>query len=200
MKTLLVTGFEPFGGERVNPSWECAKAMPDEINGVRVVTARLPVSWARIGGALNALIDAMRPDAVLLLGQAGGRREITIERIAMNLRDAASPDNEGVIKQNEPVVDGGPDGLFATLPCYEMRDALLSTNIPAAFSYSAGPYLCNSAMYLALHRAKTDRPRMRAGFVHLPYMKGQNESAFAMELSDMIKGVALCCEQICLKL
>lgn len=197
MKTLLVTGFEPFGGETVNPSWECARNLPDEIMGVRVVKAQLPVVWAHINDEVNALLSQYKPDAALLLGQAGGRTTITIERVAINLRDAAAPDNAGVIKQNEPVVPNGPDGLFSTLPCYEMLSSLKASGIPAAFSYSAGPYLCNDAMYVALHRASLDMPKLLAGFVHVPYMAGQSDTAFTMELEVMQKGVRLCCKAVC---
>lgn len=197
MKTLLVTGFEPFGGESVNPSWECARSLPDETDGVQIVKSQLPVAWARINDTLNALLDRFRPDAVLCLGQAGGRDAITIERIAINLRDSAYPDNAGEVRQNELIVPGGPDGLFSTLPCYEMKDALDERGIPVSFSYSAGPYLCNNAMYAALYRARLDLTGMRAGFVHVPYMKGQSETEFTMELSDMVQGIALLCKVIC---
>jgi len=196
MKTLLVTGFEPFGGAQVNPSWECAKAMPDELPGARVVKAQLPVAWARVNGKVNLLLDELRPDAALLLGQAGGRCAITIERIAMNLRESELADNLGEIARGEPVVPGAPDGLFSNLPCRAMLDALNAAGLPAAFSYSAGPYLCNDAMYVALHRARTDLPKMRAGFVHVPYMKGQSETAFSMELEDMIQGIRICLETL----
>jgi pyroglutamyl-peptidase len=197
MKTLLVTGFEPFGGESVNPSWECAAALPEAIGDVRIVRAKLPVVWGRINGELNALLDAHGPDAVLSLGQAGGRNAINIERVAINLRDSVNADNAGIVKQNEPVVLGGPDGLFSTLPCYEMKNALDAAHIPAAFSYTAGPYLCNDAMYVALYRASLDMPRMIAGFVHVPYMKGQSETSFVMELSQMVLGVEILCKVVC---
>ena len=176
MKTLLVTGFEPFGGAQVNPSWECAKAMPDELPGARVVKAQLPVAWVRVNGKVNLLLDELRPDAALLLGQAGGRCAITIERIAMNLRESELADNLGEIARGGYVLN--------------------AAGLPAAFSYSAGPYLCNDAMYVALHRARTDLPKMRAGFVHVPYMKGQSETAFSMELEDMIQGIRICLETL----
>ncbi|HWQ57719.1 MAG TPA: pyroglutamyl-peptidase I [Clostridia bacterium] len=197
MKTLLITGFEPFGGQDVNPSWECAKAMPDQMAGVCIVKAQLPVVWARMNGAMNALIDEYRPDAVLSLGQAGGYSALCVERVAVNLRECNRPDNAGAIVWNKPIVPGGPDGLFSTLPCHAMLDALTRADLPAAFSYSAGQYLCNNALYAALYRAKTDMPGMLAGFVHVPYMAGQSDAAFTMAFDDMVRGVLTCCEAIC---
>ena len=197
MKTLLVTGFEPFGGQSANPSWECAAALPDAIGNVRLIKAKLPVVWGRINDEMDALLNAHTPDAVLSLGQAGGRTAMSIERVAINLRDSVNPDNAGIVTQNEPVIPGGPDGLFSTLPCYAMLNALTAADIPAAFSYTAGPYLCNDAMYVALYRALSDMPGMIAGFAHVPYRHGQSETAFTMDLSQMIRGVEILCNVVC---
>lgn len=193
MKTILVTGFEPFGGESVNPSWECVRTLPDNMNASDIVRACLPVEWDRTNAALGRLIDEVQPDAVISFGQAGGRNAVTIERIAMNLRDSASPDNVGRICCNEPVVPGGPDGIFATLPVYGIKAALEDARIPAAFSYSAGPYLCNNAMYYALYRALADGSAMKAGFVHVPYMNGQSQTAFTMDIEQMRRAALTIC-------
>lgn len=115
MKTLLVTGFAPFGGEKTNPSYVCASSLPDEICGVRIEKRELPVSWAKTETELTALLSELRPDAVLLLGQAGGRPNLTIERVAVNIREAASPDNDGVTEnEGRLVIEGAPDAYFST--------------------------------------------------------------------------------------
>lgn len=196
-KTLLLTGFEPFNGCAENPSWLCVSAMADEIAGVRMVKALLPVAWEKGVQELNRLIDRYRPDGVLSFGLAGGRDSISIERVAVNLREAGIPDNEGVIRSGEPVIPGGPDGYFTLLPYEKIKAALEQAGLPASYSFCAGAYLCNSVMYAALYRAHTDLPSLMAGFVHIPYMSGQSETAFSMSLADLSKAASICCCTLC---
>ncbi len=196
-QTLLVTGFEPFGSCAENPSWLCLNDIPGEMNGVRVEKAMLPVAWGKAERELNALIDRFRPAAVLSFGMAGGRASLSIERVAVNLREAALPDNGGVKKDGEPVIATGPNAYFTNLPYREMKAALLEADLPAAYSLSAGAYLCNSVMYTALHRAASDMPEMLAGFVHVPYMSGQSETEFTMSLAQLRRAACVCCCTVC---
>lgn len=189
---ILVTGFEPFGGQTVNPSWLCVSALPDTLAGVRVERRLLPVDWH---GGPAALLDALRetaPAAVLCVGQAGGRAELSLERVAVNLR--AGADNAGVAQDEQPVAAGGPAAYFSTLPCAEMLAALRAQAIPAACSYSAGVYLCNCVMYTALHFAAAERPALRAGFLHVPFLPEQTQTAPSMARETMARGVLLCAE------
>lgn len=197
MKILLVTGFAPFGGEKTNPSYVCASSLPDEICGVRIEKRELPVSWANTETELTALLSELRPDAVLLLGQAGGRPNLTIERVAVNLREAASPDNDGVTEnEGRPVIEGAPDAYFSTLPYRAMLAACKQNGIPTAFSYSAGCYLCNCSMFTARHFAAQNGLHMPAGFIHVPYLPEQVDDKPSMGLETLRKGILLCAEEI----
>ena len=189
---ILVTGFEPFGGQKVNPSWLCVSALPDLLSGVRVVRRLLPVDWAAGPALLRQALRELSPSAVLCVGQAGGQRELRIERVAVNLRGGA--DNEGAVREEEPVEPEGPAAYFSTLPVSQMREALKAENIPVCDSYTAGIYLCNCVMYTALHYAAVEQPGLAAGFLHVPFLPGQSETAPTMEWETMTRGVLLCAE------
>jgi pyroglutamyl-peptidase len=167
--TLLLCGFEPFRGERRNPSLEVVRALDDElIGGLRIRALELPVVYGR---AVRRIVDAIRraqPAAVLGLGQAGGRPVITLERIAINLLDGPGRDNAGRRETDKPVVGGGPDAYFARLPLRAILRALAHRRIPATLSLSAGTFICNAVMYAALHELRR-RPAIPCGFIHLPY-------------------------------
>lgn len=170
---LLLSGFEPFGGERSNPSWEVAALIDGrEVGGLVVRAVRLPVSTPRAVRAMTAAIRRMRPRAVLGLGQAGGRPTISLEKIAINLaeRRAARESDGGV--SGTPVVRGGPDAYFTRLPIRAILRLLERRAIPATLSLSAGAYVCNSVMYAALHTLRARR-EVPAGFIHLPYTARQ---------------------------
>lgn len=170
---VLVTGFEPFGGEEVNPSWEAARRLHGrEIAGATVEARRLPVCWDAVGPALRQALDEVRPVAVVLAGQAAGRAAIALERIGINVREGV--DKAGVDGAGAPVVPGGPDGLFATLPLGAIVEALRAEGIPAYVSNSAGTYLCNCALYLARHELlRRGQGGVPAGFVHVPLLPEQ---------------------------
>ena len=193
-KRLLVTGFEPFGGQTVNPSWLAVSALPEALSGAEVVRRLLPVDWARGPAALRAALSELRPDAVLCVGQAGGRAALSIERVAINLRGGA--DNAGVRQDEVPVVPGGPAAYFATLPWGAMRAALESQAIPAEYSYSAGVYLCNCVMYTALHAAAAEQAGLLAGFLHVPFLPEQTADKPSMPREMLLRGVALCAEAV----
>lgn len=170
-KKLLITGFEPFGGEIVNPSWEAVKALPDVIGNFRLVKMRVPVLF---GGAARVVLEKaaeVRPDAIICVGQAGGRSKITVEVAALNLRDALMADNGGLMPQDEPVAAGGPAAYFATLPVRKMADAVRACGIPCGLSYSAGVYVCNDLFYMLLYHY--EGTRVGVGFIHVPYLPEQ---------------------------
>ncbi len=170
---VLVTGFEPFGGEEINPSWEAVKALPDELNGATLLKVRLPVSFKRVREILPRLIAREKPDIILLTGQAGGRPNVTVERVAINIMDSTMPDNDGFTPEDEPVFEGAPDAYFATIPIKDVVKALRKAGIPAGVSNTAGTYVCNTAMFTALHTIAVSGMETKAGFIHVPFSHAQ---------------------------
>lgn len=189
MNTLLLTGFEPFGDQPVNPSWEAVAALPEKIGSWQVEKLQLPVTYGQAAQLCIARAEELHPQAVMAVGQAGGRDALTPEVIAINLREAAIPDNAGFHPQGEPIVPEGPDGLFSTLPIREMVEASKAQGIPAKLSYSAGAYVCNDLFYLLVrHFCGTDT---RAGFLHVPFLPEQAKNGQpSMTLEDICKGMA----------
>ena len=191
---ILLTGFDPFGGESINPSWEAAHALHDRrIGGHRISALQLPTEFA---GSLRALKAAMReltPAIVLGVGQAGGRQQLSIERVAINVQDARIPDNAGAQPVDEPVIAGAPAAYFSTLPIKAMLAALLAHGVPAEISNSAGTYVCNHIAYAMLHLAGKRRG-VRAGFIHIPYLPAQaakRHGAASMALADVVRGLEI---------
>ena len=193
---ILVTGFTPFGGEKINPSWEAVKRLPDRIGGAELVKREIPTEFDASGAALRELLAELRPDAVLCVGQYGGANCIRVERVAVNLRDARIADNAGRQPADEPVVTGGPDAYFATIPTRKIVDALREQDIPAQLSYSAGTFVCNNLLYCALHESAQRDPAPRCGFVHVPYLPEQAKdgSAPSMSLDLMVKALETAAE------
>jgi pyroglutamyl-peptidase len=166
---ILLGGFEPFHGERRNPSLEVARALDgDSIGRLRVRALELPVVYGRATRRIIDAIERAQPAAVLGLGQAGGRPVITLERIAVNLADGPKPDNSGRRAIDKPIIRDGPDAYFARLPLREILRAMARRRIPATLSLSAGSFICNAVMYAALHELRA-RPGVPCGFIHLPY-------------------------------
>ena len=186
---VLVTGFEPFGGAALNPSQEVL-ALLKAPSGVELTTAVLPVSFSRAAALLDQKIDAVRPDVLLMLGQAEGRSEISFERVAINLADVSIADNDGEVVQDRIIAPDGPVAFMSTLPVKEMVAAAKSAGAPAGLSLSAGTFLCNFVFYHGLYKFRGDR--VRSGFVHLPLMTEQAE-AFpgkpTVELSVIAAGI-----------
>jgi pyroglutamyl-peptidase len=173
MQKVLITGFEPFGGERVNPSWEVVKQLNDmELAGARIIARQLPCVFGAALEALNAAIDEVQPVMVLAIGQAGGRTDITIERVAINVDDARIPDNQGQQPIDEPIVESGPAAYFSTLPIKAIVDSMREAGIPASVSQTAGTYVCNHVMYGLLHRLNSQQA-IKGGFIHIPYLPEQ---------------------------
>jgi pyroglutamyl-peptidase len=189
---ILLTGFEPFGGEPINPSWEVARALDGApIGGGRVVARLLPCRFGVAGEAVHRLLTELRPVCVLALGQASGRTDFSIERVAINVNDARIPDNDGAQPIDEPVVADGPTGYFSTLPIKAMVAGLRAAGLPASVSQSAGTFVCNHVFYSLMHSLR-HHPEVRAGFIHLPLLPAQasrHPGVPCMPLPLMVEGV-----------
>ena len=171
---ILLTGFEPFGGESTNPSWSAAGEAAARLRagGLDAHAVELPCVFGDAVRALEAALEQYRPDLVVCAGQAGGRSRVSLERIAINCDDARIPDNAGNAPVDQPVVSGGPAAYFSTLPVKAALAALLAAGIPAEVSQSAGTYVCNHLFYGLMHALRL-RPGTRGGFVHVPYEPAQ---------------------------
>jgi pyroglutamyl-peptidase len=172
---VLLSAFEPFGGERVNPSQLAVRRLAEgpPIEGVELSTTDLPVVF---GQAIDALLTAIRrhdPEVVICVGEAGGRFAVTPERVAVNVNDAPFPDNAGQLPVDEPIVPGGPVAYLSGLPVAELVEALREAGIPAAKSSTAENYVCNNVFYGLMHHIATERPDLVGGFVHVPYIHEQ---------------------------
>lgn len=169
MKTLLLTGFEPFLNFSENPTMNIVENLHGiEIAGYQVIGKNLPVDYEKSGNAMIELMDEVGPDAVVSLGLAGGRNQLTPERIAINCNESDQPDNAGNKPRGERIHTEGPDGIFLTLPIQQMVDRLHEAGYPAKISNSAGTYLCNHVMYRALYYFQQNKQQAPAGFIHIP--------------------------------
>ena len=192
MKVLL-TGFEPFGNATSNPSGEIVK----QISGQNIITAILPVAYTQSAELLLTLISEHNPDVVICLGQAEGRKEITPERVAINLDDARLADNQGVLRNDVKIVEDGPDAYFTTLPVKEIVEKIKSHGIPASVSLSAGAFLCNHVFYVVQKRFVGTK--VRSGFIHVPLMDSQAPEfpgLPTMPLDQMIKAIRVTLEAL----
>jgi len=194
-RTVLVTGFDPFGGESINPSWQVCERLPKTIGGARVVTARIPCEFRHAMDAVAQAVDREQPSLVICLGQAGGRAHLCVERVAINVDDARIGDNAGKSPIDEAIVKGGPAAYFSTLPIKAMVKAMREAGVPASISNSAGTFVCNHVMYGVLHYVDSrfrGNDTIRAGFIHVPYSEEQvlDKPAIAgMSVATMAKGV-----------
>lgn len=196
---LLFTGFDPFGGEDTNASFEAVKRLPDEIGGARIVKAQLPTEFDRGVRALLQLIETERPDAVICVGQAAGRAAVTPEKAAINYADARIPDNAGVKPEDAALIPGGETVYFATIPVRRIAESIVSQGIPASVSYSAGTFVCNCVMYHALRYAKKSGSSMQAGFIHVPLLPEQvkpGESLPSLPLDEIVRALKTAANEI----
>lgn len=189
---VLVTGFDPFGGESVNPALEAVKSLPADIKGAEVICVEVPTVFHESAEVLEKALAQHRPDAVLCVGQAGGRTGLTPERVAINQDDARIPDNKGQQPIDLPIREDGPSAYFSTLPIKAMVEAVKSAGLPAAVSNTAGTFVCNHLMYQALYLADKLYPGLKAGFIHIPFMMEQvvdKPNTPAMGILDIRKGL-----------
>ena len=189
---ILVTGFDPFGGEKVNPALEAVKSLPSEIHGAEIHWVEIPTVFYKAAEVLETAIVRFQPDAVLCIGQAGGRASLTPERVAINQDDARIPDNQGNQPIDTPIRLDGQAAYFSTLPIKAMVQAIKEEGLPATVSNTAGTFVCNHLMYQALYLADKKFPHMRAGFMHIPYMTKQvinKPNTASMSLTDIVRGI-----------
>ena len=190
---VLVTGFDPFGGESINPAYEAVKMLPDEIAGAQIIKREIPTSFTRGTAEVVRQIELCQPDLVLNVGQAGGAAGLRVERVAINLADARIPDNDGAQPVDEPLVQDGAPAYFAKLPVKAMVKRINASGIPALMSYTAGTYVCNSIMYNALYLLDRRFPGVKGGFIHVPYATAQGvgkpNGTPTMEIATMAKAI-----------
>ena len=191
MKKLLITGFEPFGGEQINPSWQAVLLLPDEIGDYTITKLCIPVVFGESAETVLKTAKELSPDIILCIGQAGGRNAVTPELVGINLRYASIPDNNGNQPKDEPVIESGNTAYFSTLPVRNIVAAINSVGIPSQVSYSAGAYVCNDLLYTLL--SHFDGTATRVGFIHVPYCKEQNKEP-SMELSSIVKALSIAIE------
>lgn len=193
MSTLLVTGFEPFGGASINPSAEVVRYFANNGKPPDAATAILPVDAAQAPRMITDLLLEHQPDLCLMLGQADGYAALSVERVAINLCDFRIPDNAGIRRVDEPIVDDGPAAYFSNAPVRDVVRAIRNAGVPANLSLSAGAYLCNMVYYTALHICATHRLSTRCIFIHLPSLPSQASSDLrprpTMALETMYAGV-----------
>ena len=188
MKKLLITGFDPFGGESINPAWEAVKRLPDAVGEWKLTKLEIPTVFGVAAQKVLARAEEVQPDAILCIGQAGGRKAITPEMVGINLRHARIADNAGNQPQDEPVIPDGPAAYFATVPVRKMTQAIEAAGLSGTVSYSAGTFVCNDTLYALLHHY-SGTP-VRAGFVHVPFLPQQaREGVPFMELADIARGL-----------
>lgn len=193
MKRVLITGFEPFGGEEINPSWEAVRLLPDRISDCSLTKMLVPVVFGRAAESVIEGAEKISADVIIAVGQAGGRAAITPESVGINLRYAKIPDNDGNQPKDEPIIDGGENAYFSTLPVRRIAEAIAGVGVRSEVSYSAGAYVCNDLLYTLL--AKYDGTDVGVGFIHVPYVTEQNKEP-SMSLDDIVKGLTVAIENL----
>lgn len=197
---VLITGFDPFGGETVNPAYEAVKLLPEEICGAEIIKLEIPTVYTKSGAVVEKAIEEHQPDVVLCIGQAGGRSSIQIEKVAINLAEARIKDNEGNRPMDVALHEDGENAYFTNLPCKAVVNELRSNNIPAHISYTAGTFVCNDVMYHLLYLISKKYNTIRGGFIHVPYALEQvidkPAGTPAMSLETIARGLELAIKAI----
>ena len=170
---VLVTGFDPFGGESINPAWEAVKVIKDEIAGAEIVKMQIPTVVGKSIAKIHDKMVEINPDIVIAVGQAGGRFGVTPERVAINVTDARIPDNEGNQPMDEPIFADGDAAYFSNLPVKAMVQEIKNAGYPTSLSNTAGTYICNHVMYGILYYIQKEFPNVRGGFIHVPFAASQ---------------------------
>ena len=170
---VLITGFDPFGGESINPAWEAVKVIKDEIAGAEIVKMQIPTVVGKSIAKIHDKMVEINPDIVIAVGQAGGRFGVTPERVAINVTDARIPDNEGNQPIDEPIFADGDAAYFSNLPVKAMVQEIKNAGYPTSLSTTAGTYICNHVMYGILYYIQKEFPNVRGGFIHVPFAASQ---------------------------
>jgi pyroglutamyl-peptidase len=196
---ILVTGFDPFGGEKVNPAIESVKRLPDTIAGAEIIKLEIPTVVYKSLNKIDEAIAKYNPDVILSIGQAGGRSDITVERVGINCNDCRIPDNEGNQPIDEPVYIDGPDAYFSLLPIKAIVAEIQASGIPASVSDTAGTFICNHVLYGVRYLCEHKYPGKKSGFIHIPYMTSQavgKRNTPSMSLDEIVKGLTVAIEAI----
>lgn len=196
---ILVTGFDPFGGEPINPAIESVKRLPDNIAGAEIIKLEIPTVRKKSLEKIEEAINEHNPDVILSIGQAGGRFDISIERVGINLDDFRIPDNEGNQTIDEPIFPDGENAYFVKLPVKAMVQNVQKNNIPASVSYTAGTFVCNHVLYGILYLIEKKYNGKKSGFIHIPFLPEQvvdKRNTPSMELSTIVKGLTAAIEAI----
>ena len=199
---ILVTGFDPFDKDIINPAYEAVKKLPNTIKNVEIIKLEIPTSFERSTKALEKAIEEHNPDVILSIGQAGGRNEITVEKVAINLIEARIKDNDGNQPLDTPIREDGQTAYFSNLPIKGMVSHMKENNIPATISYTAGTFVCNCVMYNILYLIDKKYPNIKGGFIHVPFLPEQavlkNPMPSSMSLDMIAKAIELSIEAIIL--
>lgn len=194
MKKVLITGFDPFGKEKINPSIEAVKKLPERIEDIEIIKMEIPTDKNKASEKLEKSIAKFRPDVVLNVGQAGGRSEITVERIGINIDDFSIEDNGKNQPIDEKIIIDGPDAYFTSIPIKDIVENLRKNKIPAKVSNTAGTFVCNHVCYFVSHLKNTKYPEMKTGFVHIPFIPEQvidKPNMPSMSIDMLVKALEL---------
>ncbi len=189
---VLVTGFDPFGGESINPAWEAVKVIKDEIAGAEIVKMQIPTVVGKSIAKIHDKMVEINPDIVIAVGQAGGRFGVTPERVAINVTDARIPDNEGNQPIDEPIFADGDAAYFSNLPVKAMVQEIKNAGYPSTLSNTAGTYICNHVMYGILYYIQKEFPNVRGGFIHVPFAASQvvnKPNTASMAIADITAAI-----------
>ncbi|MBS4219628.1 pyroglutamyl-peptidase I [Bacillus sp. FJAT-49711] len=193
-KKVLITGFDPFGGEKVNPALEAVKQLDGMVmDDIEIVAQEVPTIFHEsIKVVINA-IELYKPDVIICIGQAGGRTQVTPERVAINIDDARIPDNQGNQPIDEPIYEDGPVAYWTTLPVKLMVHEMKKAAIPASVSNSAGTFVCNHLFYGTMHYIEKNAPHIRGGFIHIPFIPEQTTktNAPSLSLDEIVNGIRI---------
>ena len=189
---ILVTGFDPFGSDKINPAIEAVKKLPDTIKGAKIIKLEIPTVFNKSAQVVHQAIVKEQPDYVLNVGQAGGRSALTPERVAININDGRIPDNDGYQPLDEPIQPDGDTAYFTQLPIKAMAKAIRAAGLPAIVSNTAGTYVCNHIFYQVQFMRTKEFPKLKAGFIHIPFLPEQvitRPNQPSMALADIVKGL-----------
>ncbi len=189
---ILVTGFDPFGSDKINPAIEAVKKLPDTIKEAKIIKLEIPTVFNKSAQVVHQAIVKEQPDYVLNVGQAGGRSALTPERVAININDGRIPDNDGYQPLDEPIQPDGDTAYFTQLPIKAMAKAIRAAGLPAIVSNTAGTYVCNHIFYQVQYMRTKEFPKLKAGFIHIPFLPEQvitRPNQPSMALADIVKGL-----------
>ncbi|APX71396.1 pyroglutamyl-peptidase I [Companilactobacillus allii] len=196
---ILVTGFDPFGTDKINPAIEAVKKLPDNISGAEIIKLEIPTIFNKCAEVVHKKIEEVKPDYVLDIGQAGGRFALTPERVAINFDDGRIKDNAGYQPRNTPIHEDGQNAYFTQLPVKAMATAIQNAGLPSYVSTTAGTYVCNHIMYQVQYFIDKDFPDLKAGFMHIPFLPDQvvdRPGTACLSLDDDVRGITAAIEAI----